>query len=142
MRRVWLILGGLTVFLTFFTGTLVILDYIDPAASRNRTRAEHAKLLGDALQKFKNARGGYPVGSGGLIDEIRKDVVDGGFLSAMPRDPKGQSYSYVGGGDRYGLLFVLEAQPALMGTRPALICLSGVKIKGQGAWGDPPECPF
>ena len=92
MRRVWLTLGGLTVFLAFFFGTLLALDYLDPAATRNRTRAEHAKLLADALQKSLGTRVALiPRAREASFDGIKKDLVDGGFLSALPERTKGSA---------------------------------------------------
>jgi hypothetical protein len=35
-----------------------------------------------------------------------------------------------------------EPEPWMLHTKPASTCVVGVRIKGTGAWGDPPACAF
>ncbi len=127
----------------FFFGTLFVFDYSDPARVNNRLRMEHARLLMDALEKYHKARGTYPAGNS--VDDLKKDLVDGGYLKAIPSDParssKGMQYLYVSDGTKaYGLLISREPEPFLTGKKAGGLCVVGVKINGSGAWGDPPEC--
>jgi hypothetical protein len=141
------ITGALAVVLLFFLGTLSGLDYYSQASANNRLRARHIKLLSAALEKYHQARGVYPTFLSNPVDDLKNDLVGGGFLDSIPSDPAkpstGQQYLYAGGGaNAYGLLVTLEPQPFLIGTKPAFTCEVGVKIRGSGAWGDPPECSF
>jgi hypothetical protein len=146
MRPLLLVTGALATIAIFFFGTLFALDFYSPAHATNRLRAEHVKLLADALEKYHRARGAYPNLPGSPVDELKRELVDGGFLEAIPSDParlsKGQEYLYVGGGDVYGVLVTLEPEPLLIGTKAAFTCVVGVHILGSGAWGDPSACPF
>lgn len=146
MRLLLKVIGGLAIVLISFWGTLYFLGSRE--YEHNQLRAKHAKLLADALEKYHQARSVYPT-VGGLVDDLKQELVDGKFLEAIPSDPArsatGQQYRYVGGGTRYGLLIVLEPEPAMLGVsaaKPALTCTVGVNIRGTGAWNDPPSCPF
>jgi hypothetical protein len=146
MRPLLKIAGGLVIIAIFFFGTLFALDFYDPAHANNRLRAQHIKLLSDALEKYHQARGIYPTLPGNPVDDLKTDLVGGGFLGSIPSDParssKSIQYLYVGGANTYGLLVTLEPQPFLTGTKAAVTCTVGVHIKGSGAWGDPPSCQF
>jgi hypothetical protein len=138
--------GGLTIFVLFFFGTLFIFDLFSSSRANNRLRAEQVTLLSDALGKYHQARGVYPSFPDNPVDDLKKDLVDGGFLKAIPSDParssNRQQYRYAGGSQTYGILVMLEPEPFLVGTRNAVECVVGANIKGSGAWGDPPPCPF
>jgi hypothetical protein len=144
MRLLIRIIGGLAVVMIFFWGTLLALDITNPALANNRLRGDHVKQLTDAIEKYRQARGTYPAVSG-PVDDLKKDLVDGGFLASIPNDPKasaGGQYRYTGGASFYGLLVNLEREPWMLHTKPASTCVVGVRIKGTGAWGDPPACSF
>jgi hypothetical protein len=140
------IASGLTIAVMFFFGTLFALDFYNPASTNNRIRARHINMLSNALEKYHQARGTYPTLQSNPVDDLKKELVDGGFVEAIPTDParpsKGQQYLYAGGANTYGLLVTLEPQPFLTGTKPAFTCVVGVKIRGSGAWGNPPACRF
>ena len=139
------IIGGLAIFMIFFWGTLFALDINNPAIANNRLRIDQIRQLADAIEKYRQARGTYPVFSGS-VDDLRKDLVDGGFLTSIPNDPDkastGGQYRYVGGANFYGLLVKFESEPWLLRTKAAYACVVGVRIKGTGAWLDPPPCAF
>jgi hypothetical protein len=124
------IFGGAAIVLTSFFGTLFVLDYLEPAALRNRTRAEHARKIMDVMANYKNRNGGYPVATG-FLDDIKG-------VGTFPQDPAGRRYSYASDGKRYGILISLEETI----HTPAILCTAGDGIRGTGAWGDPPECQF
>jgi hypothetical protein len=138
--------GALAVVLLFFFGTLSGLDYYSQPSANNRLRASHIKLLSAALEKYHQARGRYPDFPGNPVDDLKNDLVGGGFLDSIPSDPAksstGQQYRFVGSINIYGLYVILEPHPSLLGTKSAFACEVGVNIRGSGAWGDPPECPF
>jgi hypothetical protein len=147
MRPFLKIIGGLAIVLISFWGTLFLIG--TPEYENNQLRAKHARLLADALEKYRQARGMYPVLPENPVDDLKRELVEGKFLDAIPNDPAraatGRQYRYAGGGRAYGLLITLEPEPALAGVskaKPAMTCAAGVNIKGSGAWGDPPACPF
>jgi hypothetical protein len=146
MRLLLLVTGALTIIAIFFFGTLFALDFYSPAHANNRLRAEHIKLLSDALEKYHQARGVYPTLPSKPVDDLKTDLVGGGFLGAIPSDParssKSIQYLYTGGANTYGLLVTLEPEPFLTGTKAGVTCTAGVHIKGSGAWGEPPLCQF
>jgi hypothetical protein len=144
LRLFLMSIGGLAIVALFFFATLFVLQYLDPGA-RDRTRAEHVKSLRTALENYRNARGSYPIYPDNPVDDLKKDLVDTGFITAIPADPLrgspgGQQYRYVSDGKLYGLLVKLENGN---GKIPAGgLCLTGVGVKGSGIWGGPPDCPF
>ena len=140
----WLLLGagGFAVVAAFFFGTLYFLNQRDGGA-RDLVRAEHAKTIKAALENYFGARGVYPLFPDNPVDDLKKDLVDGGFVRAIPSDPLGkeQQYRYVSSnGKSYGLLFHLEQAN---GKIPAGgTCLTGVGTSAKGWWSQPPDCPF
>jgi len=147
MRLLLRVTGGLAIVMIFFWGTLFILG--SPEYVNNQLRAKHVRLLADALEKYRQARNAYPVLANNPVDDLKRELVDAKFLEAIPSDPAraatGRQYRYAGGGRAYGILVTLEPEPSLFGltgTKPALSCIAGVNIKGSGAFGDPPACPF
>jgi hypothetical protein len=146
MRLLLKVIGGVAIVLISFWGTLYFVGSRE--YENNQLRTKHAKLLADALEKYRSARGVYPTVQG-PVDDLKQELVGGKFLEAIPSDPAqsatGQQYRYVGGGAKYGLLIVLEPEPAMLGVsaaKPSLTCTVGMNIRGTGAWGDPPSCPF
>jgi hypothetical protein len=136
--------GAVAIVAAFFFGTLFILDHRDAGKTTDDIRAEHAKLLKDALELFKKARGSYPVFVDNPVDDLKKDLVEGNYLRSIPIDPsratKGWQYRYSSDGKAYGLLFSLEFPRGKIPSGDA--CLTGVGTSGAGFWGHPPDCPF
>lgn len=131
-------LGGIGIVAAFFFGTLFLLASLD-RQSRDALRMEHAKLLREALDQYRAARGTYPSPFlDNPADDLKPLLVDGGFLRSIPRDPlPNQTYRYTTAGatdgQRYGMKFSLEGSGD---------CLTGVKAQGSGWWGKLPACPF
>ncbi|MBR1120198.1 hypothetical protein JQ628_01635 [Bradyrhizobium lablabi] len=145
MRRLLQVVGGLAVIAASFLGTLAVLDLFNSGRANNELREQHIKSLSGALEKYRQARGFYPLRQDAPVDDLKRDLVDGGFIAAIPSDPaqpKGPQYRYAGGANTYGLLVTFEPQSYLIGTKAGFTCTVGVKIKGSGAWGDPPLCQF
>jgi hypothetical protein len=135
------------VLVSFFV-TLLVLNIIEgqrePSEIRNAARAEHARQIKAALEKFKAAHKTYPA-SADFTDAgvLRRDLVGGGYLSDIPGDPQsadGKKYFYASNGDVYGLLFDLEEGPE--GTPAAGTCLSRAKGDTTSFKGRAPDCPF
>src|SRR5450759_5315062 len=99
--------GGIAIVAGFFFGTLFILNSID-SRSRNALRAEHARMLKTALERYHATRGIYPSPfPDNPADDLKAALVDGGYLRNIPRDPlPGRSYRYTTAGmtdgQRYG----------------------------------------
>jgi hypothetical protein len=142
-RIVFRTLGGLAIVAAFFFGTLFVLDYRDrnqsPEQVRDAVRAEHARLLKDALERYRTARGTYPVFPDNPVADLKPYLVDGGYIKSIPQDPlwPDKPYRYTTAshdGKSYGLLFHLER-----GKGPT--CRTGVNVD-PGWWVPQPECPF
>jgi hypothetical protein len=140
--------GGLAIVAIFFFGTLFVIDYFaldfNGPGARDRLRAKHAVMLKDALANYKKTVGTYPTLSDNDVDDLKKYLVDGGYISAIPTDPlraaAGSKYRFSSNGTFYGLLFQLEAATGKIPAHGA--CLTGVGTAGTGMWGQPPDCPF
>jgi hypothetical protein len=137
--------GGLVIVVLFFVGTLFAIDYYAPDFNgpniRNRLRGKHAELLMNALEGYRKARGAYPVFPDNEVDDLKRFLVDGGFIVAIPAEPLrqtlGKQYRYAApDGSIYGLLLNVESPEPMKLNR----CLMGTR--GRGFWGDPPACPF
>ncbi len=148
MRRLLLALGALAIVVASFFVTLQILNYSEsqrtPAEIRNATRAAHARLLKDALEKYKTAHKAYPQTADFVdVDNLQKDLVGGGYLAEIPSDPlsaSGKKYRYISNGTVIAMLFDLEAGPD--GTPPAGTCVSRVKADIATFKKYGPDCPF
>jgi len=106
---------------------LLAMDTGRPPPSPDQVRAGTAKLLMAALEKYRSAKGAYPVFSNNRITDLKPALVDGGFLSEIPRDPvDAQPMRYVSTtGTSYGILSTKNRQP----------CLIEVGISNTGWWG-------
>src|SRR4051812_20869030 len=98
--------GGLAIVVVFFFGTLFALDYMG-WGSPDSIRASNAKAIMEALQKYRTAKGAYPVlpVPDSPFSELAGPLVGGGYISAIPTDPPGsQKPHYVSyDGKAYGL---------------------------------------
>ena len=139
-------IGGFGVVAIFFFGTLYVLNSRDTESriatemkSRDATRVAHAKLLKDALERYRAARGGFPVGFGdNPVIDLKTVLVGGGYLKEIPGDPlPPRTYRYTASdwtaGKRYGLLIPLEETGN---------CITGVGFEGNGWWAPAPTCAF
>jgi type II secretory pathway pseudopilin PulG len=147
VRRFLLVLGALAIVVASFLATLLILNYIEfrtPVEMRNATRAEHARLLHAALEKYRAAHKSYPMSADfNEVSNLQRDLVGGGYLTEIPSDPQsadGKKYRYASNGSVYGLLFELEAEPN--GTPAAGTCISRAKTDSASFKGFAPDCPF
>jgi hypothetical protein len=146
---VWRIIGGLAVVVVSFFGTLLLMDSFDTPDSLDsidRVRAGHARSIKAALASYKAKRGNYPFPfAGSPLSDLKKELVDGGFLPAIPFDPgdlPDKRYRYIApDGTAYGLLFHVQPRD---GKNPAdSTCITGVEPAGGRWWGgSPPPCPF
>jgi hypothetical protein len=143
-----LVLGALGIVAASFFTTLLILNSMEtprtPVEIRNAIRAEHARLLKAALEKFRAAHKTYPASADfNDIGNLQRDLVGGGYLTELPSDPQsadGKKYRYASNGMVFGLLFELEAGPD--GTPPAGTCISRATTDTTSFKGFAPDCPF
>jgi hypothetical protein len=148
VRRLLFVLGALAIVVASFVATSLILNYSEsqrsPSEVRNAIRAEHARQLKAALEKYRAARKSYPASPDfAEISNLQRDLVGGGYLTELPSDPQsanGKKYSYASNGSVYGLLFALEAGPN--GTPAAETCISRAKTDTTSFKGFAPDCPF
>jgi hypothetical protein len=106
---------------------LLALDTGRPPPSPDQVRADTAKLLMAALEKYRTAKGAYPKFVNNPVADLKPTLVDGGFLSAIPRDlTDAQPMRYISStGTSYGILSTKNRQP----------CLIEVGISNTGWWG-------
>jgi hypothetical protein len=106
---------------------LLATDSGRPTPSPDQMRASTAKQLMAALEKYRSAKGVYPVLSNNRITDLKPALVDGGFLNEIPRDlTDAQPMRYISGtGTSYGILSTKNRQP----------CLIEVGINNTGWWG-------
>jgi hypothetical protein len=106
---------------------LLAVDSGRPPPSPDQLRAGAAKQLMAALEKYRSAKGVYPVFSNNRITDLKPALVDGGFLSDIPHDlADAQPMRYVSTtGTSYGILSTKNRQP----------CLIEVGITNTGWWG-------
>jgi hypothetical protein len=140
-RLLLIAVGGFGIIAISFVGTLFAIDRYLPGFSgpgiRDNQRVKDVAVLKSALENYRKERGGYPNFPDNPVSDLRKDLVDGGFLKSIPNDPLPERrYRYTNqnsDGKSYGLLITLEGTPAacvtVVGTNP-------------GWWGPLAKCPF
>jgi hypothetical protein len=106
---------------------LLAMDTGRPPPSPDQVRASTAKLLMAALEKYRTAKGAYPRLVNNPITDLKPALVEGGFLSDIPRDlTDAQPMRYISNsGTAYGILSTKNRQP----------CLIEVGISNTGWWG-------
>jgi hypothetical protein len=131
MESMWLkIIKALTLISAAALCVFAVLLAIDtrrPPPSPDQVRAGTAKLLMAALEKYRSAKGAYPRLINNPIADLKPALVDGGFLSDIPRDlTDAQPMRYISSaGTSYGILSTKNRQP----------CLIEVGINNTGWWG-------
>jgi hypothetical protein len=146
-RTLLSIVGGAAIVVMSFFTTLYVLDFFDPAYVANQTRAADVKRLREAIDKYHKDRGSYPALPGNPVDDLGKDLVQGGYLKQIPSDPLRAAgvfqYQYASDGRTMYAILVRQAEEnSLARSRPAGLCVAGVGAKGSGIWGHLPECWF
>jgi hypothetical protein len=106
---------------------LLALDTGRPPPSPDQLRAGTAKSLMAALEKYRSAKGTYPLFANNRIADLKPALVDGGFLNEIPPDlTDAQPMRYISNtGTSYGILSTKNRQP----------CLIEVGINNTGWWG-------
>jgi hypothetical protein len=106
---------------------LLALDTGRPPPSPDQIRAGTAKLVMAALEKYRTAKGAYPRLTNNPLTDLKPALVEGGFLSDIPRDlTDAQPMRYISNnGTSYGILSTKNRQP----------CLIEVGISNTGWWG-------
>lgn len=106
---------------------LLALDTGRPPPSPDQIRASTAKLVMAALEKYRTAKGAYPRLVNNPLTDLKPALVEGGFLSDIPRDlTDAQPMRYISNNaTSYGILSTKNRQP----------CLIEVGISNTGWWG-------
>jgi hypothetical protein len=106
---------------------LLAIDTGRPPPSPDQLRAGTAKLVMAALEKYRTAKGAYPRLINNPLTDLKPALVEGGFLSDIPRDlTDAQPMRYISNsGTSYGILSTKNRQP----------CLIEVGISNTGWWG-------
>jgi hypothetical protein len=109
------------------SAVLLAFDTGRPPPSPDQVRAGTAKLLMAALEKYRTAKGAYPRLINNPVTDLKPALVEGGFLSDIPRDlSDAQPMRYISNsGTSYGILSTKNRQP----------CLIEVGISNTGWWG-------
>jgi hypothetical protein len=105
----------------------VVIDLRRPQLSPpDQARADIAKLLMAALEKYRSAKGAYPPLPNNRITDLKATLVDGGFLKEIPSDlTDAQPMRYISTtGTSYGILSTKNRQP----------CLIEVGVNNTGWW--------
>jgi hypothetical protein len=106
---------------------LLAIDLGHPPPTADQMRADTAKLLMAALEKYRSAKGAYPRLIDTPISDLKSTLVDGGFLKEIPpdlRDAKPMRY-FSDTGTYYGILSTKNRSP----------CRIEVGIRNTGWWG-------
>jgi hypothetical protein len=106
---------------------LLVLDTGRPPPSPDQLRAGTAKQLMAALEKYRSAKGAYPLLANNRLTDLKPTLVEGGFLNAIPPDlSDAQPMRYISTtGTSYGILSTKNGHP----------CLIEVGISNTGWWG-------
>jgi hypothetical protein len=110
---------------------MLAVDTGRPPPSPDQVRARTAKLLIAALEKYRSAKGAYPMLGNNRLTDLKPPLVDGGFLTEIPPDPTdAQPMRYISTtGTSYGILSTKNRQP----------CLIEIGITNTGWWGLTPQ---
>jgi hypothetical protein len=85
------VIGGVAIVVLSFFATLYFLDYLAaPRNSADAIRASTAKAVMAALEKYRAAKGSYPIIPDAPLSSLAPALVGGGFLTAIPPDPPGK----------------------------------------------------
>lgn len=132
MESVWLkiIKALLLISIAALCVSLVLLaiDLRHPQPSGpDQMRANTAKLLMAALEKYRSAKGAYPLLPNNRITDLKPTLVDGGFLKEIPPDdiPGAQPMRYISNtGTSYGILSAENGKQ----------CMIEVGVSNSGWW--------
>jgi hypothetical protein len=109
------------------TFVLMVIDLNSrQSAPPDQVRAGAAKLLMAALEKYRSAKGAYPLLVDKPITALKSTLVDGGFLEEIPPIPTDAPMRYVSpDGKSYGILSQKNGKP----------CRIEVGVSNTGWWG-------
>lgn len=102
---------------------------------------QEVKSVAAALESHRQSRGSYPLLNDRPLAELKKQLVEGGYLKSDSAGLAGPDHAarYVSyNGISYGLLFHFDASD----PSPKQPCLIEVGDHDTGWWAQPPKCPF
>jgi hypothetical protein len=131
--------GGAAIVAVFFFGTLFVSDYFFP----DYVRARDIKSVKVALEKYRAVKGHYPGPAGGVpLNDLRSDLVGGGFISDIPHDPEnGPDWQYMYASDGAAIYIIMVHLKYAVEKVPAGgACITGVGLPASAR--NSPDCPF
>jgi hypothetical protein len=136
-RKLTIAAGSIAIVVASFFGTLFVLDYA--IFTPDYIRARDIKIFKVALENYRAAKGHYPGPSAGIpLSDLKKELVGGGFITDIPRDPSNVAYTYASdGASSYVLVLRLDVVPNVPPANGN--CITGV---GLPATTVQPRCPF
>ena len=121
MVQAFTLVSAAALCVTFVLMVIELKSQSDPA---DQGSADAAKLLMVALEKYRGAKGAYPLLVDKPITSLKSTLVDGGFLNEIP--PAVAPMRYVSpDGKIYGILSQRNGKP----------CLIEVGARNTGWWG-------
>jgi hypothetical protein len=130
------IAGAIAIVVVSFFVTLAALDYFSAPPTTDQVRASNAKQIMAALEKYRAAKTTYPVLP--LLDvstvELRKPLVEGNFIAAIPTDPADAE------GTRY--VSIDGKSSGMRVVQNKKYCIIEVRTSRSGWWAQPPPCQF
>jgi hypothetical protein len=136
MREFWRVIGACSIVM-FFYYAIVFVSYFlsrDPAPA---LALEKYSLM-VALREYQKEQTVYPILPDSPIGDVKKQLIDGGYLPPGPDADNDARYHSLYG-TSYGLLFHVNRTPANPRGTPCLIEFDAITT---GWWGQPPKCPF
>ncbi len=137
MREFRRVAGAVLMVMVVFYA-LVFINYF---VGRDDARAalaleKYALMVG--LRDYRKEHGAYPILGDTQIGNVKKQLIDGGYLPPAPDADQAARYVSVDG-KSYGLLIHFDRSPI---NRRGRRCLIEVDAIGTGWWANPPKCPF
>jgi hypothetical protein len=136
MREFLRVLAAVSFMMFFFYVTTFIIYYIGQDSQQLALALEKYSVM-VALRQYQKEHKAYPVLPDNAIGDLKKQLIDGGYLPAgLDFDREARYVSL--DGKSYGLQFHVNRWP---GNPRGTPCLVEVGTAGSGWWGAP-KCPF
>jgi hypothetical protein len=140
MHSIWLrVLQGLILIIAAaicVSLVLLVIDLRNPEPNTpDERRAHAAKQLMAALEKYRSAKGAYPLLNDNILADLKPHLVDGGFLNEIPPHnlPGAQPMRYLSKtGTSYGIL----------SAKNGMQCLVEVGASNTGWWAVKNPCAY
>jgi hypothetical protein len=134
------VMVGVAAVMVVYVAALLVSDYFD-IRSPHSPLSREVRSVAAALESHRQSRGAYPVLNDRPLVELKKQLVEGGYLKSDSADLAGpdKAARYASfNGKSYGLLFHFDPT----GPSPKQPCLIEVGDYETGWWAQPAKCPF